>query len=90
MILNINYIKLLEETLNGRKNPFKNEKEYYNKVQEVITNTFYSCNFMYSEEEKRNATINNIKVAIELMIDERTYNNKKDNNTTIDYTEIHF
>ena len=46
MILNINYIKLLEETLNGRKNPFKNEKEYYNKVQEVITNTFYSCNFM--------------------------------------------
>ena len=45
---------------------------------------------MYSEEEKRNATINNIKVAIELMIDERTYNNKKDNNITIDYTEIHF
>ena len=43
---------------------------------------------MYSEEEKRNAIINNIKVAIELMIDERTY--KKDDNIAINYTEIHF
>ena len=54
----------------------------------VIKKYYKECG--HTTEEKRNAIINNIKVAIELMIDERTYNNKKDNNITIDYTEIHF
>ena len=83
-MLNIDYENLLKEVLNGRKNPFKNNKEYHDLIQNITKDTFYGCSVnslnQYTDEEKRSAIINNIKIAIELYIDEKQY---RDKNTDI-------
>lgn len=78
MMLDIDYEDLLKETLNGRKNPFNSNNEYHKLIQKTITDTFYGSivNIKYTDEEKRNAIVNNIKTAIELYIDEKQYRDR--------------